>query len=142
MNAANGPSRGTLPGSDAFATAIMWNAIWEWCPSSERIQNRTPLSNWSRCGAKEFHLIAEPVKQELMPGKIANLWDHDGSAAGPTIQVNQGDWVRIIVDNHFPVATSMHWHGFEIPIHTDGPPNAWFPEVRQSAEPRGRESAD
>ena len=24
-------------------------------------------------GAKEFHLVAEPVKQELIPGKVVNL---------------------------------------------------------------------
>ena len=75
-------------------------------------------------GAKEFHLIAEPVKQELMPGKIVNLWGYNGSAPGPTIQVNQGDRVRIIVDNHLPEATSMHWHGFEIPIEMDGAPGS------------------
>src|SRR6266403_5355192 len=75
-------------------------------------------------GAKEFHLIAEPVKQELMPGKIVNLWGYNGSAPGPTIQVNQGDRVRIIVDNHLPEATSMHWHGFEIPNDMDGAPGS------------------
>ena len=75
-------------------------------------------------GAKEFHLIAEPVKQELVPGKIVNLWGYNGSAPGPTIQVNQGDRVRIIVDNHLPEATSMHWHGFEIPIDMDGAPGS------------------
>ncbi len=75
-------------------------------------------------GAKEFHLIAEPVKQELMPGKIANLWGYNGSAPGPTIQVNQGDRVRIIVDNHLPEPTSMHWHGFEIPVDMDGAPGS------------------
>ena len=75
-------------------------------------------------GAKEFHLIAEPVKQELMPGKIVNLWGYNGSAPGPTIQVNQGDRVRIIVDNHLPEPTSMHWHGFEIPIDMDGAPGS------------------
>src|SRR6266567_3130083 len=62
---------------------------------------------------KEFHLIAEPVKQEIFPGRIVDLWGYNGSAPGPTIQVNQGDRVRIIVDNHLPEATSMHWHGFE-----------------------------
>jgi manganese oxidase len=75
-------------------------------------------------GAKEFHLIAEPVKQELMPGKIVNLWGYNGSAPGPTIQVNQGDRVRIIVDNHLPEPTSMHWHGFEIPVEMDGAPGS------------------
>jgi len=71
---------------------------------------------------KEFHLIAEPVKQQLVPGKTANLWGFNGSAPGPTIQVNQGDRVRIIVDNHLPEPFSMHWHGFEIPHDMDGAP--------------------
>ena len=61
-------------------------------------------------GTKEFHLIAEPVRQELIPGMVVNLWGYNGSAPGPTIQVNQGDRVRIIVDNHLPEPTSMHWH--------------------------------
>lgn len=73
-------------------------------------------------GAKELHLVAEPVKQELIPGKVVNLWGYNGSAPGPTIQVNQGDRVRIIVDNHLPEPTSMHWHGFEIPVDVDGAP--------------------
>ena len=71
---------------------------------------------------KEFHLIAEPVKQELTPGRTLDLWGFNGSAPGPTIQVNQGDRVRIIVDNHLPEPFSMHWHGFEIPHAMDGAP--------------------
>jgi hypothetical protein len=73
---------------------------------------------------KEFHLVAEPVKQEIVPGRTVDLWGYNGSAPGPTIQVNQGDRVRIIVDNHLPEATSMHWHGFEIPNEMDGAPGA------------------
>lgn len=71
---------------------------------------------------KEFHLIAEPVKQELTPGRALDLWGFNGSAPGPTIQINQGDRVRIVVDNHLPEPFSMHWHGFEIPHAMDGAP--------------------
>ena len=82
-----------------------------------------PRLPWRMEGnVKEFHLVAEPVKQELVPGKVANLWGFNGSAPGPTIQVNQGDRVRIIVDNHLPEPFSMHWHGFEIPHNMDGAP--------------------
>jgi len=73
---------------------------------------------------KEFHLIAEPVKQEIVPGRIVDLWGYNGSAPGPTIPVNQGDRVRISVDNHLPEATSMHWHGFEVPNDMDGAPGS------------------
>jgi len=73
---------------------------------------------------KEFHLIAEPVKQEIVPGRIVDLWGYNGSAPGPTIQVTRGDRVRVIVDNHLPEATSMHWHGFDIPNDMDGAPGS------------------
>src|ERR1700728_4683368 len=73
---------------------------------------------------KEFHLIAEPVKQEIVPGQVVNLWGYNGSAPGPTIQITQGDCVRIIVDNHLPEPTAMHWHGFEIPYDMGGSPGA------------------
>jgi hypothetical protein len=73
-------------------------------------------------GVKVFHLIAEPVKQQILPGKTLDVWGFNGSAPGPTIQITQGDRVRVIVDNHLPEPTSMHWHGFEIPHAMDGGP--------------------
>lgn len=73
-------------------------------------------------GTKVFHLIAEPVKQQIAPNKTLILWGFNGTAPGPTIQVNQGDRVRIILENHLPEPTSMHWHGFEIPNDVDGGP--------------------
>ncbi|HUQ49151.1 MAG TPA: copper oxidase [Terriglobales bacterium] len=73
-------------------------------------------------GVKEFHLTAEVVERELLPGRKMKVWGYNGSCPGPTIQVNQGDRVRIILDNHLPEPTTMHWHGFEIPIAMDGMP--------------------
>src|SRR5690349_12705680 len=73
-------------------------------------------------GTKVFHLIAEPVKQQITPHKTLDVWGFNGSAPGPTIQITQGDRVRVIVDNHLPEPTSMHWHGFEIPHNMDGGP--------------------
>jgi hypothetical protein len=73
-------------------------------------------------GTKVFHLIAEPVKQSILPSKTLDLWGFNGSAPGPTIQVTQGDNVRIIFDNHLPEASSIHWHGFEDQVRYDGQP--------------------
>src|SRR4029077_5418857 len=84
-----------------------------------------PQLPWRMDGnVKEFHLIAEPVKQQIVPGRVIDLWGFNGSAPGPTVQVNQGDRVRIIVDNRLPEATSMHWHGFEVPVEMDGSPGS------------------
>jgi manganese oxidase len=71
---------------------------------------------------KVFRLRAEPVRREIAPGKVLDLWGFNGSAPGPTIQVTEGDRVRIIVENRLPEPTSMHWHGLEIPNNMDGAP--------------------
>ena len=73
-------------------------------------------------GVKVFNLVAEPVKQVIVPGRTFDLWGFNGSAPGPTIQANEGDRVRIIFDNHLPEPTGIHWHGLELPIEMDGVP--------------------
>jgi manganese oxidase len=74
-------------------------------------------------GVKVFHLIAEPVKRQIAPNKTIDVWGYNGTCPGPTIQITQGDRVRIVFENHLPERTSMHWHGFEIPNAMDGGPN-------------------
>ena len=64
--------------------------------------------------------------------KTLDLWGFNGSAPGPTIQVNQGDRVRVLFENHLPEPTSMHWHGFEDQIQFDGQPG-----ISQDAVPPG-----
>ena len=71
-------------------------------------------------GVKEFHLIAEPVVREIAPGMKANLWGYNGQSPGPTIEVVEGDRVRIFVTNRLPEHTSIHWHGQRLPNGMDG----------------------
>lgn len=69
---------------------------------------------------KVFHLIPEVVKREFLPGSTFDVWGFNGSMPGPTIEVMEGDRVRIVVENRLPEATSIHWHGLEVPIEMDG----------------------
>ncbi|NVM78386.1 FtsP/CotA-like multicopper oxidase with cupredoxin domain [Duganella sp. SG902] len=83
------------------------------------------LNGWSlpwrmNKGVKEFHLVAEPVVRELAPGMKANLWGYNGQSPGPTIEVVEGDRVRIFVTNRLPEQTSVHWHGQRLPNGMDG----------------------
>ncbi len=71
-------------------------------------------------GVKEFHLVAEPVQREFAPGFKANLWGYNGQSPGPTIEVVEGDRVRIFVTNKLPEITSVHWHGQRLPPGMDG----------------------
>jgi FtsP/CotA-like multicopper oxidase with cupredoxin domain len=83
------------------------------------------LNGWSlpwrmNAGVKEFHLVAEPVVRELAPGMKARLWGYNGQSPGPTIEVVEGDRVRIFVTNKLPEHTSIHWHGQRLPNGMDG----------------------
>ena len=71
-------------------------------------------------GVKEFHLVAEPVVREMSPGFKAHLWGYNGQSPGPTIEVVEGDRVRIFVTNKLPEHTSVHWHGQRLPNGMDG----------------------
>jgi FtsP/CotA-like multicopper oxidase with cupredoxin domain len=71
-------------------------------------------------GVKEFHLVAEPVVREIAPGMKANLWGYNGQSPGPTIEVVEGDRVRLFVTNRLPEHTSIHWHGQRLPNGMDG----------------------
>src|SRR5690606_25414699 len=83
------------------------------------------LNGWSlpwrmNNGVKEFHLVAEPVVREIAPGMKANLWGYNGQSPGPTIEVVEGDRVRIFVTNKLPEHTTIHWHGQRLPNGMDG----------------------
>jgi FtsP/CotA-like multicopper oxidase with cupredoxin domain len=71
-------------------------------------------------GWKEFHLVAEPVEREIAPGMKARLWGYNGQSPGPTIEVVDGDKVRIFVTNKLPEHTAVHWHGQRLPCGMDG----------------------
>lgn len=95
-------------------------------PNSGRPYNPVvTLNGWSlpwrmKNGVKEFHLVAEPVIREIAPGMLAHLWGYNGQSPGPTIEVVEGDRVRIFVTNRLPEVTSVHWHGQRLPNGMDG----------------------
>ena len=83
------------------------------------------LNGWTlpwrmNAGVKEFHLVAEPVVREMAPGFKANMWGYNGQSPGPTIEVVEGDRVRVFVTNKLPEHTSVHWHGQRLPNGMDG----------------------
>ena len=85
-------------------------------------------------GVKVFDIRVEHVRTELIPGRAMDGWGFNGSIPGPTIQVNEGDRVRLNVENRLAEPFSMHWHGLEIPNDMDG-----MPGISQDAiPPNGR----
>ncbi len=81
-------------------------------------------------GVKEFHLIAEEIEHEFAPGTKIKAWGYNGSTPGPTIEVVEGDRVRIYLTNKLPEHTSMHWHGILLPWGMDGVTGLTQPPIK------------
>ncbi len=92
---------------------------------------------------KVFHLIAQPVEQWITNGATPSktlmrsmshglgvhkmklrqklrAWGYNGTTPGPTIEITEGDTIRVIFKNELPEPTTIHWHGIELPFAQDG----------------------
>ncbi|RRZ92236.1 multicopper oxidase CueO [Erwinia sp. 198] len=56
--------------------------------------------------------------------KAVPTWGYNGSLLGPAIQLERGKPVTINLRNQLPEATTVHWHGLELPGGVDGGPQA------------------
>jgi len=80
---------------------------------------------------REFTLHAAPGQIRLLPephGETA-AWRYNATVPGPEIRVRQGDRVRIVVKNHLPEETTVHWHGIRTPNAMDGVPFLTQPPI-------------
>lgn len=84
--------------------------------------DRTPLSYIVANGVKEFALTAEAINWEYLKGKTLVAWGYNGQIPGPEIRVIEGDKVKIVFTNKLPKATTVHWHGIDVPNDQDGVP--------------------
>lgn len=73
-------------------------------------------------GTKQFNLTARVVQWEVEPKKFVTAWTYNGQVPGPTMKVNPGDKVRIVLKNELPQSTALHFHGIETPASMDGVP--------------------
>jgi FtsP/CotA-like multicopper oxidase with cupredoxin domain len=80
-------------------------------------------------GTKRFELTAAITDWEVSPGKTVKAWTYNGTAPGPTIKVDPGDHVQIVLDNQLPQSTVIHFHGITVPNAMDGVPDVTQPAV-------------
>lgn len=115
------PSRGNDPDNDFYLGKLVpgFRTIDEG-PAPFVAPDLDKLPYKLKDGVKEFHLVPQPVRREFLPGYWMNVWGFNGSMPGPTIEINQGDRIRIVVTNELPEDTEVHWHGFEMPVQYDG----------------------
>ena len=73
-------------------------------------------------GVKVFRLRPAPVSWEVAPGDVKPAFAYNGTIPGPTIRVNEGDRIRVVVQNDLGEPTVVHWHGMVLPNAQDGVP--------------------
>ena len=122
----------SLPEAAIVQDAIMQPPLMP--PNGQPYNPVVTLNGWTlpwrmKNGAKEFHLVAEPVVREIAPGMKANLWGYNGQSPGPTIEVVEGDRVRLFVTNKLPENTTIHWHGQRLPNGMDGVGGLTQPQI-------------
>ncbi len=81
-------------------------------------------------GTKEFDLTAAITDWEVSPGSTVKAWTYNGTVPGPTIKVDPGDHVRVVLDNELPQSTAIHFHGITVPNAMDGVPDVTQPPVK------------
>ncbi|WP_017800406.1 multicopper oxidase CueO [Winslowiella toletana] len=57
-------------------------------------------------------------------GKQVPSWGYNGNLLGPALLLERGKPISVNIDNRLPQATTLHWHGLEIPGAVDGGPQA------------------
>ncbi|NYS30590.1 multicopper oxidase CueO [Pantoea sp. WMus005] len=57
-------------------------------------------------------------------GNAVPTWGYNGSLLGPVLKMQSGKPVTVNIHNRLSEATTLHWHGLEIPGAVDGGPQA------------------
>lgn len=93
---------------------------------------RAPSTPPSSTTVREFKRVVAEGQVEVASGRTYESWFYDAGFPGPEIRVREGEWLRVVVENQLPEATTIHWHGLPVPNSMDG-----VPDVTQDPIPPG-----
>ena len=86
-------------------------------------------------GIRVFDMAIADGQTEFFSGLQTPTRGVNGGYLGPTLRLRQGEVVRFNVANNLTEATTLHWHGVNLPATADGGPHqpiapgaVWSPE--------------
>jgi manganese oxidase len=91
-------------------------------PLATETEGGQPLTFREENGIKVFELTTKAVQWPILDGTTITAFTYNGTVPGPMIRITEEDRVRIVVKNELPDATTVHWHGVEVPNAMDGVP--------------------
>jgi FtsP/CotA-like multicopper oxidase with cupredoxin domain len=107
-----GCGSGSEPGADDEPAVLEG---WDRNVALAELANQDPAPD-----VVEISLEARVERVEMEPGHEVELWTYNGTMPGPVIRARVGDTLRVHFTNHLPEATTIHWHGVEVPADMDG----------------------
>lgn len=124
------PSRRWLAGSIPAALPI---ALLTFIGVGSGLNPLPEAINMSTAGSQSGRAMSQlverpgpqPVRSFVLTAEVARVngrdaWTYNGVVPGPELRVNQGERVRVMLVNHLPAATTIHWHGYPLPNADDG----------------------
>ncbi|RLD29407.1 MAG: bilirubin oxidase [Bacteroidetes bacterium] len=73
-----------------------------------------------------FDLKLQHGTYSFFDGKNTSTMGVNGNILGPTLIMNEGDFVDIKVDNQLSDTTTIHWHGMHVSADNDGGPHTYI----------------
>ncbi len=71
----------------------------------------------------DINLTLQYGTHEFFDGIATNTMGANGDILGPTLILNQGDFVNFSVENQIDDITTIHWHGMHVSPENDGGPH-------------------
>ncbi|AYM91896.1 multicopper oxidase CueO [Serratia sp. 3ACOL1] len=69
-------------------------------------------------------LALQTGEMNWLPNVATRTWGINGALLGPAVRLQRGKPVTVDISNKLPEASTVHWHGLEIPGNVDGGPHA------------------
>lgn len=87
---------------------------------------------WAAPDVVEKRLVAGPGRVLLAGPSYPKtaVWCYGSDVPGPEIRLRQGQRLRVVVENHLPQDTTVHWHGVRVPNAMDGAPDVTQPSIQ------------
>jgi FtsP/CotA-like multicopper oxidase with cupredoxin domain len=76
-------------------------------------------------GFSQVRRLRASVTQQNLVGPAhpaTEVWTYNGSVPGPELRFNQGERLKLEVENALGTDTTVHWHGIRLPNAMDGVP--------------------
>ncbi|MBL4585939.1 MAG: multicopper oxidase domain-containing protein [Flavobacteriales bacterium] len=70
-----------------------------------------------------FNLTLQNGTHQFYSGVTTNTMGANGNILGPTLIMEQGEFVNITVENLIGETTTIHWHGMHVSAQNDGGPH-------------------